>query len=125
MNDKRPMNLDLTTMHFPIMAIASILHRISGVLLFLYVPFILWLFDQSLSSSTQFLNIQGACCEPWMKWLIWLFLAALFYHLVAGIRHLCMDFGIGDSLKGGRLGAQLTIGLTIVLILLAGVWLWW
>lgn len=125
MNDKRPMNLDLTTMHFPVMAVASILHRVSGVLLFLYSPFILWLFDQSLNSSTHFLNIQSACCESWMKWLIWLFLAALFYHLVAGIRHIFMDFGLGDSLKGGRLGAQLTIGLTSILILLAGVWLWW
>ncbi len=125
MNDKRPMNLDLTTMHFPVMAIASILHRISGILLFLYAPFILWLFDQSLSSSTHFLNIQAACREPLMKWLIWLFFAALLYHLVAGIRHLLMDFGIGASLKGGRVGAQFTIGLTIILVLLVGVWLWW
>ncbi len=125
MNDKRPVNLDLTTMHFPVMAVVSILHRISGILLFLYVPFILWLFDQSLSSSTHFLNIQAAFYEPLMKWLIWLFFAALFYHLVAGIRHLCMDFGIGESLKGGRTGAQFTIGLTIILTLLAGVWLWW
>jgi len=125
MSTKRPMNLDLTTMHFPIMAIASILHRISGVLLFLYMPFILWLLDQSLSSSTHFLNLQATLYEPIIKWFIWLFLAALFYHLVAGIRHLLMDFGIGESLKGGRIGAQFTIGLTIVLTLLAGVWLWW
>lgn len=125
MHTKRPMNLDLTTMHFPIMAIASILHRVSGILLFLYMPFIFWLFDQSLSSSTHFLNIQEACSQPFMKWLIWLFLAALFYHLVAGIRHLLMDCAIGDTLKGGRIGAQFTIGLTIILVLLAGVWLWW
>lgn len=125
MSTKRPMNLDLTTMHFPIMAIASILHRISGVILFLYMPFILWLLDQSLSSSTHFLNLQAALYEPMMKWLIWVFLAALFYHLVAGIRHLFMDFGIGESLKGGRIGAQFTIGFAIVLTLLAGVWLWW
>lgn len=125
MHIKRPMNLDLTTIHFPIMAVVSILHRISGVVLFLFSPFILWLFDQSLSSSTHFLNIQAVLSEPLMKWLIWAFLAALFYHLVAGIRHLCMDFGVGDSLQGGHLGARLVIIGTVILTLLAGVWLWW
>jgi succinate dehydrogenase / fumarate reductase, cytochrome b subunit len=125
MNKKRPINLDLTTIHFPITAIASILHRISGIILFLYAPFLIWLLDQSLSSSTHFLNLQSNLSEPFMKWLIWLFLASIFYHLLAGIRHILMDFHIGESLRTGRLGAKLTIGISVVLTLFAGVWLWW
>lgn len=125
MYTKRPMNLDLRTIHFPVMAVASILHRISGVVLFFFSPWIFWLLDQSLSSSTHFMNLQTTLSEPSIKWLLWIFLGALFYHLVAGIRHLCMDFGIGDSLKGGRLGAQLTIGISLALTLFTGVWLWW
>lgn len=125
MNKKRPINLDLTTIQFPITAIVSILHRISGVILFFYLPFLLWLLDQSFNSSTHFLNLQANLSEPSMKWLIWILLAALFYHLIAGIRHLLMDLHRGDSLQGGRLGAKLTIVIATVLTLIAGVWLWW
>lgn len=125
MQTKRPMNLDLRTIHFPIMAVASICHRISGVVIFLFSPWIFWLLDQSLSSSTHFMNLQTALSEPFKKCLIWIFLAALLYHLVAGIRHLLMDWGVGDSLEGGRLGAQLTFGISILLTVLTGVWLWW
>lgn len=125
MRNHRPMNLDLTTMHFPITAIVSILHRISGVLLFLYAPFLLWLWDRSLSSSTHFLSLQAVCYEPFMKWVIWLFLAALSYHLVAGIKHLLMDFKWGESLKSARMAAKFTLVFFSVLTLIAGVWLWW
>lgn len=125
MNKKRPINLDLTTIQFPITAVVSILHRISGVILFFYLPFLLWLLDQSLNSSTHFLNLQADLSESYMKWLLWILLAALFYHFVAGIRHLLMDLHYGDSLQGGRLGAKLTIVITAVLTLMAGVWLWW
>jgi succinate dehydrogenase / fumarate reductase cytochrome b subunit len=56
--------------------------------------------------------------------VIWTVLAALAFHTVTGIRHLFMDCGIGESLKGGRFGAQLALVLAIVLIVLAGVWIW-
>jgi succinate dehydrogenase / fumarate reductase cytochrome b subunit len=51
-------------------------------------------------------------------------LAAFIYHLVAGIRHLVMEFGIGESLEGGRKGAVLVIAFTAIGVVLAGVWLW-
>jgi succinate dehydrogenase / fumarate reductase, cytochrome b subunit len=56
--------------------------------------------------------------------IIWSVLAALAYHTVAGIRHVFMDCGIGESLKGGQRGAILVLVLAAVLIVLAGVWLW-
>jgi len=51
-------------------------------------------------------------------------LSALLYHLVAGVRHLIMDMGIGETLEGGRLGSKIIIAVSVVLIVLAGVWIW-
>lgn len=124
MKDKRPINLNLFTISFPIPAIVSILHRISGVILFLLIPFLLWGLSLSLASQTSYDNLQSFLSQPLMKWLLWFLLASFIYHLIAGIRHLFMDVGIGESLRGGRLGAQLTLLISLILIVLLGIWLW-
>ncbi len=51
-------------------------------------------------------------------------LSALLYHLVAGVRHLIMDMGIGETLEGGKLGSKIVIVISVVLIVLVGVWVW-
>ncbi|KZZ58524.1 succinate dehydrogenase, cytochrome b556 subunit, partial [Oleiphilus sp. HI0123] len=56
--------------------------------------------------------------------IMWGLVSALLYHLVAGIRHLLMDCGIGETLEAGQFGAKVVIAVSVVLILLAGVWLW-
>ena len=124
MNNKRPKNLNLLTIRFPIPAIISILHRISGIFLFLLFPFLLYLFGLSLSSEPDFNKVQSFLTTPVVKFLIWLFLVPLFYHLVAGIRHLLMDVHIGEELESGRRGAKLTLLISIIIIVLSGVWLW-
>ena len=58
------------------------------------------------------------------KLVIWGVVAALIYHSLAGIKHVIMDFGIGETMEGGVTGARIVIGLSIVLILIAGVWIW-
>lgn len=123
-NDKRPVNLDLTTIQFPVPALASIAHRIAGVALFVAIPILLWLLDRSLASPESFAETKELLTAPFAKLVIWLILAAVLYHLVAGIKHLIMDMGIGESLEGGRRGAILTFVISAVLIVLAGVWLW-
>jgi succinate dehydrogenase / fumarate reductase cytochrome b subunit len=124
MNNKRPKNLNLFTISFPIPAIVSILHRVSGVFLFLLFPLLLWMFSLSLSSEQSFTQLHDNLTSPFAKFLIWVVLAALCYHLVAGIRHLLMDLHIGEELKSGRRGAKLTMVVSIVLAVLVGVWLW-
>ena len=124
MKNQRPRNLNLLTIRFPIPAIASILHRISGVILFILIPFILWGLSASLSSQQSFDNLHQFFSTPWIKFIIWLSLSAFFYHFVAGLRHLMMDIGIGEELKSGRLSAILTILIAAVLIILTGIWLW-
>lgn len=123
-NDNRPVNLDLTTIKFPVTALASIAHRISGVVLFLALPLLLWMLDRSLASPQAFADVQELLSSVLAKLVLWGILAALIYHLVAGIRHLFMDMGIGETLEGGRRGAFTVFAVSIILILLAGVWVW-
>ncbi len=124
MNTNRPVNLDLFTVKFPITAIVSILHRASGVVLLGGVIILIWMLDLSLTSQEGFNSIQETLQAPLAKIILWGVLAALAYHLVAGIRHLMMDVGIGETLEGGKRGAVISIALSVVLILLAGYWVW-
>lgn len=121
---KRPVNLDLTSLRYPPMAIASILHRISGVLLFLLVPFLLYWLHLSLSSEAAFTEVQSLLAKPSHKMLLWLIASAFIYHGFAGIRHLIMDIGFGEGLKAGRISAISIIVLSIISITSLGLWLW-
>jgi succinate dehydrogenase / fumarate reductase cytochrome b subunit len=123
-NDKRPVNLDLSTIKFPVTAIASITHRVTGVAIFLALPILLWMLDRSLASPESFADLKELMTSPLVKLVVWAILAVLLYHLVAGIRHLIMDTGVGESLEGGRRGAKLTFIISAVLILLVGAWIW-
>lgn len=124
-NSKRPVNLDLTTIHFPLPALTSIAHRITGVILFIGLIFAFWAFDKSLSSPAGFAAVSDALANNVLAKLIaWGLLSALAFHLVAGIKHLLMDADIGVTLEGGVKKAQITVVVSAVLIILAGVWVW-
>ena len=123
-NSQRPVNLDLRTIKLPVTAYTSILHRISGVILFLGIAVLLFALDKSLDSEEGFEQVKACLTSPLAKLVIWGLLSALLYHLVAGIRHLIMDLGIGETLEGGKLGSKIVIAVSVVLILLAGVWVW-
>jgi succinate dehydrogenase / fumarate reductase cytochrome b subunit len=122
--DKRPVNLDIGTIRLPISALVSILHRVSGVALIGAIAILLGLLDYSLRSADSFAAVISLLASVPMKLLMLAVLAAFIYHLVAGIRHLVMEFGIGESLEGGRKGAVLVIAFTAIGVVLAGVWLW-
>jgi|TARA_R100001039_G_C1759061_1_gene57003 succinate dehydrogenase / fumarate reductase cytochrome b subunit len=123
-NDKRPVNLDLSTIKFPVTAIASITHRVTGVAIFLALPILLWMLDRSLASPESFADLKELMTSPLVKLVVWAILAVLLYHLVAGIRHLVMDAGVGETLEGGQRGAKLVFIISVVLILLVGGWIW-
>lgn len=124
MNDKRPVNLDIGTMRLPLTAWASITHRASGVFLFAATALLLWLLDGSLRSPEGFAEVGEMLSAPLAKLVLWAIVAGLIYHAAAGVKHLVADVGIGETLEGGILGARITIGVSAVLILLAGVWIW-
>lgn len=123
MNTARPKNLDLFTIRFPIPAIVSILHRISGLILFFMIPACIWLLQYSLT-YVGFERLHDFFHEPSVKFIVWLLLLPFVYHLLAGIRHLLADMHIGTTLSAGRLSAKLVFLVFIVFSILLGVWIW-
>jgi succinate dehydrogenase / fumarate reductase, cytochrome b subunit len=119
---------DLPSYRFPAPAIVSILHRISGVLMFVLLPFIIWLFDTSLSSEISFSRfraaftagigfVPGIVVKLVVLALIWSYL----HHFIAGLRHVWMDVSHAAVSKefGGK-SAKATLVLSLVLTLLLG-----
>jgi succinate dehydrogenase / fumarate reductase cytochrome b subunit len=123
-NIKRPVNLDLGKFHFPLPAIVSILHRVSGIIIFVGVAFMLYGLDLSLSGEEGYGHVNELLSGFFAKLVIWGILSALLYHLVAGTKHLLMDMGIGEELASGMLAAKAALAIAIILIVLAGVWIW-
>ncbi|WP_227369820.1 succinate dehydrogenase, cytochrome b556 subunit [Halomonas sp. M20] len=125
MNSKRPVNLDLSTIKFPLPALTSITHRVTGVILFVGLIFAFWALDASLSSPQGFEAVREALEYNFLAKLIaWGLLSALSFHFVAGVRHLLMDFDIGIDLEGGVQTSKITFIAAAVLVILAGVWVW-
>jgi len=123
-NSNRPKNLDLTTIELPLPAKASILHRISGFALFFAVAFMLRALGASLESEQSFNELKEVMNGGLAKFITWGILSALGYHFVAGVKHLLMDMGIGETKESGRTGAIITLISGVVVIVLAGVWVW-
>lgn len=123
MQDTRPKNLNLFTIKFPLPAIVSIFHRVSGVFLFLMIPILLWLLQLSLTYD-GFDVLMGWLSTFYSKLIFWLLLIPLCYHLVAGIRHLLVDIHIGEGRESGKRGALAVFIITFVLVILVGIWLW-
>jgi len=122
---KRPVNLDLRTIQMPVTAIASILHRISGIIIFVAISIFLWLLSLSLSSQDGFIQATIILSYPVVKFIFWGMLTVLAHHLCGGIRHLLMDFNyIKEDLATGIYSAQVVMVLTLVLSILAGVIIW-
>jgi succinate dehydrogenase / fumarate reductase cytochrome b subunit len=84
----------------------------------------LYALDKSLASEEGFAQVKTTMTSPVAKFVIWGLLSALLYHLVAGVRHLVMDMGVGETLEGGKLGSQIVLAVSAVIIVLAGVWIW-
>lgn len=121
---QRPVNLNLASLSYPPMAIASILHRISGLVLFLLLPIMLCFLHSSLESPSAFNALQTTLAQPFYKVILWIFSSALLYHLFAGIRHLIMDLGFGESLNSAKRSALFVIILSILTVICLGVWIW-
>ncbi|MGM0517544.1 MAG: succinate dehydrogenase, cytochrome b556 subunit [Pseudomonadota bacterium] len=118
---KRPVFLDLRRIRFPPQAIASIAHRLTGVLMILAIPPATWLFTVSLSGPKEFARA-GEVLTGIPARLAGLLLAlALAHHLFAGIRYLLLDIDIGITRVTARRSALLVMGVGVV----AGLGLWW
>ena len=119
---------DLPSYRLPAAGWVSILHRISGVLMFVLLPFIIWMFDTSISSEISFARFRAAFTNGvgfvpgWFMKLVALSLIwAYLHHLIAGVRHLWMDVShAAVSKEFGTKSAVFTLVSSIVLTLLLG-----
>ncbi len=119
----RPIDLSPTGF-LPVTAVASITHRVSGALLFVGCGYLIWLLDRALGSETGFAEAGALLGTLPGKVALWAVLAALGYHLLAGIRHLLLDFHLGDSLAAGRGSSWIVLVLAAVAAIGLGAWLW-
>lgn len=124
MKKQRPVNLDLTTIKMHPAASASILHRISGVIMVFAIGILLWTLSLSLSSAEEFGQIKTLLDGLFFKFIIFGILSALTYHVLAGVRHLFMDLGHFEELVSGNISAKFVIALWLVITVVVGVWLW-
>ena len=124
MKTDRPVYLSLTQFRWPFAAIASITHRITGVLLFVGVAYLLWCLSLALESPAGFAQVSATLAEPLPKLIMLAVLAALAYHVFAGLKHLVMDFHFWDTLEAGRRASVAVFVLTGITVVLAGAWIW-
>ena len=116
--------LDILKYRLPLAGIVSILHRVSGAVMFLLLPFIIWMFDTSLSTEQSYERFTAVFLGStgwFFKLVVWALIWAFLHHLLAGLRHLWMDATHAVTLRFGRLSALVTLGLSGLLTLALGV----
>ncbi len=121
---KRPKHLNLLQIRLPLPGIISIMHRVSGAVLFLLIPLLLYLFQMSLQSGMTFMEFQEIVRRPLAKLILLGLLWGYLHHLFVGLRHLFLDLHIGISLETARLTSIIVLVAGIALTLLVGVRLW-
>jgi succinate dehydrogenase / fumarate reductase cytochrome b subunit len=117
-----PVFLNLFRIRFPAGAIASIAHRISGVLLFLSLPWLAWLLDLSLQGPEGYATAIAHLQPLWLRLASVLLVWSLLHHLSAGLRFLLIDIHIGVDLQTARLTAR---AATTAAAMLALLYTWW
>ena len=119
-NNKRPVFLNLTRIHLPVMAVLSVGHRLSGLLLALSIPLLVYLFDRSLSDAEGYAGVvallQGNVARVLLILLAWVFA----HHFLAGIRFLLIDLHVGVDARLGRASAWAVLaGGVLVMVCVA------
>ncbi|HZX26603.1 MAG TPA: succinate dehydrogenase, cytochrome b556 subunit [Telluria sp.] len=109
---------DIVRYRLPLPGKVSIMHRISGVLMFVLLPFILWLLDLSLKSETTFDYFKGVFSLPLVKLIVLALAWAYIAHFSAGIRHLALDLHYGGDKPSARKTAGTVLAVTAVLTIL-------
>lgn len=120
----RPKNLNLFTIRLPINAIVSIMHRMSGMALFVMIPALLWALNASTESAQTYVELSLLLTH----WLVKLLLIALswafFHHFYAGLRHLAMDVHWMTSLQKARLSSRFVLVLVAMSVIFFAISIW-
>ena len=121
---KRPKHLNLLKIHLPLPGVLSILHRVSGAILILALPFALGALHFSLQSAESYAATARCLSHPLAKLAALGTGWALFHHVCAGVRFVLLDFHIGVALRPARFSAMAAFAVSVVMTIAFGVWLW-
>lgn len=124
MSQTRPRYLDLIRIKLPVPGLVSILHRISGFALFLFLPLLLWLLHSSLASPDSYVRYRDVMTQPLMKLVLIGLLWAFLHHLFAGLRFVMLDLHYGTSLPAARNSSRAVLVAAVVLTIALGVLIW-
>ena len=124
MHASRPKHLNLMQIRMPLPAFVSILHRVSGAVLFLLLPLLLCLLGSSLESAQSFTELKKWVAYPLAKVVLLGVLWAYLHHFFAGIRHLAMDLHMGLELPAARATSYAVLVASLTLTVLIGWKLW-
>jgi succinate dehydrogenase / fumarate reductase cytochrome b subunit len=120
----RPKFLNLFEIRLPIAGFASILHRVSGLGLFLMLPLLIWLLELSLRSPDSFQSLQAVVAHPFVKLVLIGLLWAFLHHFCMGIRILLIDIHVGVAKAQARSSAIAVMAVSLLLTLILGAKLW-
>lgn len=122
---KRPKHLALFQIKLPLPGYISVLHRLSGFLLFFPgIPLFLWMLDQSLRSIETYTNLIDILAYPLLKLVLLGLLWAFLHHFCAGLRYLAIDLHLLPGLAAARTSSRWVLGVSLVLTVLLGARLW-
>ena len=121
----RPIYLNLLQIRLPLPGIVSILHRISGALLFvLGIPILLYGVERSLASPESFAALKASMAHPLVKLVLIGLVWGYLHHFCAGIRYLLIDVHVGDDLRPARQSSIAVLIVSLALTLIVAVRLW-
>lgn len=118
---KRPKNLNLLSVKFPLSALMSVGHRAAGILLFLLLPYCLYLLQLSLHNETDFLLVKEQLQSPVAKLLVLIVFWALVHHFLAGIRYFLLDVDVGIAKKSAQKTALFVMASSFIMTLILAV----
>jgi succinate dehydrogenase / fumarate reductase, cytochrome b subunit len=121
--NKRPVYLNLLRLHLPLPGWVSILHRVTGVLLFLALPLCLYFLQSSLGSATGFAETRTWLNRPFGSLVAWLLIASLALHVFAGLRHLALDMHWGVEKSAARHSTIFVLAASGLVAILSAGWL--
>jgi len=124
MSRPRPIYLNLFQIRLPVPGLVSILHRMSGAVLFLLLPSLLVLFELSLESAQTFARFEAVFSLWAIKLIVIGVVWAYLHHLCAGIRHLALDLNYGTELAAARASSWAVLAISILLTLVVGAMIW-
>ncbi len=117
----RPVFLNLLQIRLPLGGVVSILHRVTGVLLVLSLPLLLYLLQQALADPAAYASLSAALHAPFGKALALVAMTLLAQHFFSGLRHLLLDLDLGAGKLAARRLAWLTFAATGITVVLVGV----